>query len=260
MNAKILLLIIDMQYDFCSQSGSLYVDGSENDGSNLAHFIRKNESVIDSIILSQDSHNVVDISHPVFWEDKNGRSPKPFTQISLKKVLGGIWQPRYQRGKAIEYLRKLERQGEFQHTIWPEHCILGTHGAAIIDEVMEPVKQWSRKGKYYEIIVKGTNPLTEHFGVLKANVPLAGFPETHLNTDLLNKFLKAQKIYIAGEARSHCVATTIKQLLPIAGIAKKLYILEDCMSSISGFEKIAAPIFDKAHLEGASFVLSTHSI
>jgi len=260
MNVNNLLLVIDMQYDFCSPEGALYVPGSEKDVLRLAGFINSNESEIGNIIFTQDNHNVVDISHPVFWEDKKGSYPKPFTEISLKKILGGVWQPRFQKGKAIDYIRKLEKQGELPHTIWPEHCIMGSHGAAIVDEVLEPARKWARKGNFYEVVIKGTNPMTEHFGALKANVPIAGCPETHLNTDLLNKFLHASKIYIGGEARSHCVATTIRQMLLIGGLAKKIHILEDCMSDVTGFEKIALPIYEKASSEGAKFVLSTDPI
>lgn len=260
MTAYNLLLIIDMQYDFCSPGGSLYVKGAEGDVSRLARFIAMNEQELDQIILTQDTHHVIDISHPVFWENKNGDHPRPFTGISLKKVLGGVWQPRFQKGKAVEYIRKLDLQGEYPHTIWPEHCIIGSRGAAIVDEILEPVKKWSRKGRYYDVVIKGTNPLTEHFGALKANVPIAGCPETQLNTQLVNKLLNFSKIYIAGEARSHCVANTVKQLLHLAGIAKKLFILEDCMSDVEGFEKIALPIYKKARTEGVTFTSSREPV
>lgn len=257
MNTRILLLIIDMQYDFCSPEGALYVPGSEKDVARMAQFISENESEINHIIFTQDNHNVVDISHPVFWEDKKGNMPKPFTEISLKKILGGLYQPRFQKGKAVEYIRKLEKQGEFPHTIWPEHCLIGSRGAAIVDEVLEPAKKWSRKGNYYEVVIKGTNPMTEHFGALKANVPITGCPETQLNTSLVDTLMHATKIYIGGEAKSHCVATTIRQMLHIGGISKKIHILEDCMSDVTGFEKIALPIYEKARAEGAKFVRST---
>lgn len=257
MNTKILLLVIDMQYDFCSPEGALYVPGSEKDVSRLAKFISANESDIGHIIFTQDNHNVVDISHPVFWEDKKGSFAKPFTEINLKKILGGVYQPRFQKGKAIEYIRKLEKQGEFPHTIWPEHCLIGSAGAAIVSEILEPAKKWARKGNFYDVVIKGTNPMTEHFGALKANVPIAGCPETHLNTELVNKLIHAGKIYIAGEAKSHCVATTIRQMLHLGGLAKKTHILEDCMSDITGFEKIALPIYEKAKTEGVKFVRSS---
>ncbi len=260
MNAKILLLIIDMQNDFCSPDGALYVKGAEKDVARLGKFISKNEDLIDHIILTQDYHNVIDISHPVFWEDKKGNQPAPFTEIRLKQVLGGIWRPRFQKEKAIDYIRKLEKQGEFPHVIWPEHCIIGSHGAAITDGILEPVKNWARKGTFYDVIVKGTNPLTEHFGALKANVPVAGSPETHLNMDLVNKLISAGRILLAGEARSHCVAVTIKQLLHLGGLTRKLHIIEDCMSDVTGFETIALPIYEKAKSEGAKFILSTEKL
>lgn len=238
----------------------MYVPGAEKDVERLAKFISFNETAINKIILTQDNHNVVDISHPVFWEDKNGVLPEPFTEISLKKILGGAWQPRFQKGKAIEYIRNLEKQGEFPHTIWPEHCLIGSHGAAIVDEIIKPIGKWARKGLFYDVVIKGTNPMTEHFGALKANVPIAGSPETHLNTDLVDKLIHAGKIYIAGEAKSHCVATTIKQMLHIGHLAKKINILEDCMSDVTGFERIAIPIYEKAQAEGAKFVRSTDPV
>lgn len=260
MSSGILLIIIDMQYDFCSSRGALYVPGAENDVSRLAGFITANESLIDHIVFTQDNHNVVDISHPVFWEDDEGKNPEPFTQISYKHILRGTWRPRFYKVKAAMYIKKLEQQGEFPHTIWPEHCIIGSRGAALVDGILEPAKKWSAKGRFFEVVVKGTNPLTEHFGALQANVPIEENSETQLNTALVNKLRESSKIYIAGEAKSHCVATTIKQLMDIDGIAKKLHILEDCMSNVTGFENIALPIYEKAASEGSKFVKSTDKV
>lgn len=260
MNAKTILLIVDMQYDFCSPQGSLYVKGSEKDIVRAGKFISRNQDQIDKIILTQDSHNVIDISHPVFWEDKKGNPPEPFTEINLKKVLGGFWQPKFHRDKAIDYIRKLEKQGEFPHTIWPEHCIIGSRGAAIVDEIMDPLREWSRTGRFYEVVIKGTNPLTEHFGALKANVQLTGYPETHLNTALVDELMHARRIYLAGEAKTHCVASTVKQMFLLSGVVKKLHILEDCMSDIAGFEKLSTPIFEKALKEGATLTSSTETV
>lgn len=260
MNDKILMLIIDMQNDFCQPEGALYVKGAEKDISRLSKFIRKNSEKIHNIILTQDYHNVIDISHPVFWEDKHGKHPAPFTEINLKQILGGIWKPRFQKEKAIEYIRKLEKNGDFHHTVWPEHCIIGSDGAAIHSGVLEPVKDWARKGSFYEVVEKGTHPLTEHFGALKANVPMPGSPETQINTDLVNKLSAAGRIYIAGEARSHCVAITVRQMIHTAGLARKLYIIQDCMTDIEGFGAEADKIYDKARAEGAKFVLSTDPI
>ncbi len=257
MNKNILLLIIDAQNDFCSPYGTLYVRGAEKDMERLGTFISEYRTIIDHIILTQDNHHILDISHPGFWEDQNGNPPPPFTKINVEKIFEGQWRPRYEKIKAIEYIKKLESQGEFPHVVWPEHCIIGSSGASITDQVLMPCKEWERSGKYYEVIVKGTNPLTEHFGALKANVPIDDAPETQLNKNLVSTLQLFEKIIIAGEAKSHCVANTVKQMLSIGGLAGKLVILEDCMSDVAGFETIAVPIYEKARSEGAKFLLST---
>lgn len=253
----ILLLIIDMQNDFCKPDGALYVSGADADIIRLGDFIYRHKAEIDHIILTQDYHNVIDISHPLFWEDRNGNVPAPFTAIDTASVEKGIWIPRFRKEKTAEYIRNLEEQGEFPHVIWPEHCIIGSVGAAITDEIMEPVKAWAREDKFFDVIIKGTNPYTEHFGALKANIPLENSPETHLNRELVRKLLQYDEIIIAGEAKSHCVATTVRQMLDIAGVPEKIVILEDCMSDVTGFETIALPIYEKAKSRGAKFDRST---
>lgn len=252
-----LLLIIDMQNDFCKSDGALYVKNAEKDISRLGTFITRYHDRLDHIILTQDNHHVTDISHPVFWEDSRGNPPEPFTQINTDDIEKDIWKPRFEKDKAVAYIRDLENQGEFPHVIWPEHCIIGSCGAAIVDEVMEPVKRWAREGKYFDVVTKGTNPLTEHFGTLMANVPIKNNPDTQLNTDLVKTFHLFDTILIAGEAKSHCVATTVKQMLNIDGIALKLVILEDCMSDVAGFETLALPIYERAKREGVRFTSST---
>jgi len=254
---KTLLLIIDMQNDFCNPDGALYVDGAEKDVERLGKFITTYSERINKIIMTQDNHHVIDISHPEFWENRQGNPPAPFTLISTRDVQEGLWRPRFRKESSIGYIAKLEDQGEFPHVIWPEHCIIGSYGAAIVNEIMEPVRQWARKGRFFDVVIKGTNPFTEHFGALKANVPIEGSPETQLNTELVRDLKDSDKILIAGEARSHCVATTIKQMLEIEDLARKLFIMEDCMSDVTGFETIALPIYEKAKKEGARSISST---
>jgi len=75
--------------------------------------------------------------------------------------------------------------------------------------------------------------------------------------DLVRKLQGYDIILVAGEARSHCVANTVRQMLDIEGIAQKLVILEDCMSDVTGFETIAVPIYEKARSSGSRFVKSS---
>jgi len=257
MKAKTVLLIVDMQNDFCMREGALYVSGAENDVKRLGRFITEHSDSFDHIILTLDNHNVVDIAHPVFWEDQKGNPPPPFTIISTEDVKHGNWMPRFEKEKAVDYIYQLGKQGEFPHTIWPEHCIIGSAGAAITEGIIDPLKLWARKGRFYDIVVKGTNPLTEHFGVLMANIPIEGREETQLKSGLVTTLLSFDEILLAGEAKSHCVATTIKQMLKIDGFAQKLVILEDCMSDVTGFETLAKPIYENARSKGVRFISSS---
>ncbi|MDR2383122.1 MAG: hypothetical protein LBD76_04460 [Prevotellaceae bacterium] len=241
-----LLLIIDAQYDFCDKGGSLYVPGAEEDMTRLASFIKNDGKKFRDVILSQDTHQVIDISHPAFWVNSNGENPAPFTQISVEDVENDVWTSILGKSTVLTYLQKLDQQGEFPHVIWPEHCIEGSKGAAIVDVVMEALKDRERTNlRHYQIIQKGKNPFTEHFGIMQANVELEDQPDTQLNTSLLDSFTDYDTIYLAGEAQSHCVANTVKQLLRFQGIADKLIILKNCMSPVPGFEHLADEIYGK---------------
>jgi len=254
---KNLLLLIDFQKDFCDPKGTLFVPGSVEDTERVAKFIRKNMSVIDHIILTADFHQVINISHPSFWINSEGKHPEPFTQITSKDVFDKKWIPVLYKKEAINYIKKLEKQGEFVHTIWPEHCIAGTEGCSIVNNIMEAVKMWARQGKLYDIILKGTNPMTEHFGAIRANIQVANDPSTKVNKYLIKKLKEYKNIIIAGEARTHCVANTIKQLFEIKSIVSNIYLLNDCTSPVPGFENIANEIYNYAISKGLNIVNST---
>jgi nicotinamidase-related amidase len=253
MKDKGLLLIIDAQCDFCEQKGALYVPGAEKDMERLASFIRNEGKRFTDIVLSQDTHQVIDISHPAFWINKNKEHPAPFTQIKIEDVENDKWTSIYGKDAVLKYLKELDKQGEFTHLIWPEHCIEGSSGAAITDVVMEALKDRSRiSHQHYKIIQKGKNPFTEHFGIMQASVPLDYDYGTDLNISLLDSFTDYDTIYIAGEAQSHCVAVTVKQLLAFPGIASKIIILKNCMSPVPGFEHLADEIY--CCLKSAQFI------
>lgn len=255
---KTALFIIDMQNDFCRPTGSLYIPGAEQDVARLSKFIDTHSGRLNAIILTQDNHQVMDIAHPGFWANEMGESPAPFTGITHDDLSAGVWIPRFEAKLVFKYLKKLEEQGEFPHTIWPEHCLMGSEGAAIVPEIMDSVKSWASEGRFYQLVVKGTNPLTEHFGALRSNVPLDGAPETQQNVELVMKLKSFDRIVVAGEAKSHCVANTIKQLLEFPDLMAKLVILDDCMANVPGFEHIADSIYQRALEMGATITISTN--
>ena len=258
---KYALLVIDPQNDFCNpgdkngeNKGSLYVDGAEKDMQRLADWIKKHKKDIDFIGVTLDSHQPNDISHPNFWMDKDGNFPPPFTELKSVDVENGKWTPRFDPKRSLDYLKKLEAQGEYPHYIWPVHCIIGSQGSAIYKPLMESIIDWTKKGKYYQTVVKGTFPYTEHFGAFRAQIPDPERPETQLNQGLLKTLETYQNIYLAGEAKSHCVANSLKQVLEEASdLASKFVVLDDAMSNVTGFEHIADAVYQKAETMGVRF-------
>ena len=249
---KSLLLIIDAQNDFCRPSGSLYVPGAEGDMLRLSSFIARRSSELYHIVLTQDWHQVIDISHPCFWVNSSGEHPAAFTQITPEDVEAGKWRAIFEADRALPYLRRLSEGGEYAHVVWPEHCIAGSEGAAVVSEVMREVVKWARGGRMFSIIQKGQNPFTEHFGAIRACVADESDPRTSENRDLLRLMENYQLIYIAGEARSHCVASTVRQILPYSSLAERLRIVRNCMSPVCGFEHAGDEVYSQ--LSSDSFI------
>ncbi|WP_291724510.1 isochorismatase family protein [Bernardetia sp.] len=265
MENKNALLIIDAQYDFCNPDGALYVQDAEHDIERLSDFITKNATELNHICVTLDSHPVNDISHPSFWRDRDGNPPNPFTQITLKEVEEGKWIPNFYENETKEYLKKLEAQGEFPHFIWTHHCLIGSKGAALDETLSEALQKWitinKEQGKYkqYKAVTKGTYPLTEHFGIFQAQIPVSNRPETQLNQSLLDSLNQYENVYLAGQAKSHCVATSLKQILDNAPeLAKKVIVLEDCMSDIPNMGHLGEPIYKRAKKMGVQFKKSNN--
>ena len=265
---KNALLIIDPQNDFCNpgnkngkEKGALYVNGAEKDMERLAIWINQHKKNINFIAITIDSHQPNDISHPYFWEDTKGNFPPPFTVITSEDVEQKKWIARFEPERCLNYLKQLEAQGEYPHVIWPVHCLSGSEGAAIYPPLMKAIADWSVDGKFYKTVIKGTFPFTEHFGAFRAQIPDPEHPETQLNKELIDTLSNYDNIYLAGEAKSHCVANSLKQILNEAPVlSEKLIVLEDAMSNVDGFETIAESIYQKAKQMGVRFSDTTKAL
>jgi nicotinamidase-related amidase len=254
MRKKNALLVIDAQHDFCHPDGALFVPGAVEDMQRLRQFILTNQAELDHICVTLDSHPVNDISHPAFWQDGAGLPPAPFTQITLAEVQAGRWTPRFYAAEATSYLAALEAQGQFPHFIWPEHCLIGSRGAALDEHLLDALRTWTRSGKWYQAVTKGTYPLTEHFGIFMAQVPVPDRPETQLNQALIDTLASYEHVYLAGEAKSHCVATSLRQAMEHApALAQKMIVLDDCMSDVPNLGHLGAPIYAEAKRQGIRF-------
>lgn len=266
MKNKVALLIIDAQNDFCHPQGSLFVPGADEDNDRLSQWILNNKKQIDHISCTLDSHHTIDVAHPAGWRDKDGNNPAPFTVISVDDVRSAKWTPVMMTiDKAINYLQTLEDEGEYVHVIWPEHCVISTWGNLLDQKISQAVRTWSTdRRKYVYYVPKGEHPETEHFGAFRAQVPVEAYPSTQFNFEFQNTLEKYDVVYLTGQAKSHCVANTLKQLVDQApNLAKKLVVLEDTMSDVPGgpngpgttptFGEIAQPIYDQAKSIGVRF-------
>jgi len=249
---KTHLLIIDPQNDFCHCTGSLFVPGADKDMERLAKLIEGTQDKIDEIVVSLDLHNVFDISHPRWFIDEEGNPPKPFTQISAEDLATGKYKAhnRFQN-QAQQYLEKLEELGRYKHTIWPEHCIFGTGGAAIAECLKIQLVKWSSsQDKKVQYIKKGMDPFTEHFSAVKPEVPSERMEKEQAENKkiLLKTISEADTILLAGEASSHCVANTALDLFEEYGdmhIMDKLILINDATSPVPGFEHLEKDFIDR---------------
>ncbi len=262
---RIALLLIDVQNTFCLPEFELFVGGRSRRGAiedniRLCQFIYHNLHHLTEIIATQDTHTAMQIFHPIFWINKQGEHPAPaVTQISLEDVQTGIWQVnpivaeylkldslQAVQEYALHYLKQLTQAGKYQLTIWPYHSMLGGIGHALVSGVEEALFFHSIARivpTHFEL--KGNNPLTENYSVLSAEVlqGTAGETIAKKNLKLSKKLLEFDAIIIAGQAKSHCVAWTVKDLLreiqlTDPQLTQKVYLLEDCTSPVVVSEEI----------------------
>ena len=249
-------LIIDTQFDFCHPNGALFVSGAEKDVERMASLIRGHADCIDHIVVTLDTHHRLDIAHPMFWINAEGEHPAPFTRISADDVANDRWIPRFAADQTRTYVRNLEANGQFQHFIWPPHCLIGSRGAALHDTLFDALTYWTQqRDRDYVAVQKGLYPLTEHFGIFQAQVPDPAVPDTQLNTALIADLDRFNTIYLMGEAKSHCVANSLKQLLDFApGLVPKLVLVTDCTSDVTGLGHLADPIYAEARDRNVRFM------
>jgi nicotinamidase/pyrazinamidase len=261
MSKRIELLIIDPQVDFCDPSrGALYVPGAERDMTRLAQMIRRLKEKIDDIHVTLDSHHSIHIAHPIFWKDSRGAHPPVFTSISRADVEEGVWTPSapgmYRR--ALDYVRKLEENGRYGLTIWPPHCLIGSPGHAVYPELFQALAEWEARFAFVDYVTKGSNLLTEHYSAVQADVPDPADASTQINTRLIQTLENADLIIIAGEARTHCLANTVRDIANNFGddsFVSKLVLLTDASSDIPGFEAHAQNFMSE--MTGRGMGLST---
>lgn len=242
---KTLLLVIDVQNDFMENIGSLAVEGSKEDVKRLTRWIYDNIQGLTQIMCSLDAHSIRQIFHPDWWVDNKGNNPQPFTIITYQDVQDGKWKAANgETNRSLNYLKSLESEGKKQLTVWPYHCLQGTRGAKLESEFTKMLYFHSAARSSTPILIpKGQNPYTEMYGIIKSENP----DDCYINQMVLDAVKQYNKIFIAGEASSHCVLASVEQILEHFSnnrdITSRITILTDCMSPIAGFEEVTQKRF-----------------
>jgi nicotinamidase-related amidase len=250
---KIALLLVDVQNTFCNPGFELFVGGRSGRGAvddniRLCEFIYRNLDIITEIIPTMDTHQAAQIFHSIFLINDNGEHPKPNTLITYEDIKNGLWKINpdvlkflgYDEEKAqqhlVHYTKTLKEKSKYDLLIWPYHAMLGGIGHALVPSVEEAIFFHSiARYSQPDFQVKGRNPLTEHYSIFGPEVRTnaEGNKIADKNTPLINKLMKYDIIIIAGQAKSHCVAWTIDDLLQEEkDLAKKVYLLEDATSPV----------------------------
>jgi len=256
---RVHLLLIDVQKDFCFPEGSLYVagrsgSGAVDDSRRISEFIYRNINRLTEVTTTLDTHLAYQIFFPSFWLDRNDQPLTAFRTITSDEIAAGDVRPNPGMAKwlcggnytwlckqVLYYCKELEKAGKYQLYLWPPHCLLGSDGHALAGVIHEArmFHAFARTAQSH-VEVKGGNPLTENYSVLRPEV-LSRFDGATLaqrNTQFIGTLLAADAVVIAGQAASHCVKSTIDDLLDeIAAqdikLAKKVYLMTDCMSSVT---------------------------
>ena len=275
---KIHLLLIDPQNDFCDIpveahpanpmvlgeriAPALPVPGAHEDMMRVAALIKRIGNKLHDIHVTLDSHNPLDIAHPSWWRNEKGDFPSPFTVITVDDVRNGVWRARNPLAQAhsLKYVETLAANARYLLIIWPEHCLIGSWGHNVHAAVAESLNDWARRRmEVVDYVTKGSNALTEHYSAVQAEVPDSSDPSTMLNSRLIKTLGEADIILIAGEALSHCVASTVRDIADNFGEdnIKKMVLLTDCASSVGGYEHLGTEFVEAMKLRGMQVSTST---
>jgi nicotinamidase-related amidase len=246
-SSQIALLLVDVQNTFCLPEFELFVPGAVDDSRRVCEFVYRNLDAITQVVLTLDTHQATQIFHALWLVDGEGRHPGPYTLVSADDVERGVWrfnpeagstlgiEPEAGQRHLLDYVRALERGGKYALTIWPYHAMLGGIGHALVSAVEEAVFFHTvARQSQPRFEPKGQTPWTEHYSALGPEVTQGPSGEViqRRNEELVRHLLGFDAVLIAGQAKSHCVAWTIDDLLDEPALAEKVFLLEDCSSPV----------------------------
>lgn len=274
----VALFGIDIQVGFCNPKASLFVPGAVEDTIRSCQFIYSNLERISTIHFSLDTHRTYQIFLPTFWVNERHEHPEPFTIITSDDVASGKWLPIGDADSALEYVEKLEQEGRYSLCVWPYHTMIGSLDHALMPDIFEAAMFHSIvRTEPTRFEFKGQHPLTENYSVLSPEIKeLSGRAVGQFNIRFFDTLMNHDRLYIMGQASSHCVKNTIEDLISQVftvnpALIERVYVLEDCMSPVApikdeqgnisvDFPEIARQAFAGFASQGIRMVKSTELI
>jgi nicotinamidase-related amidase len=255
---RVALLLVDVQNTFCLPEYELFVGGRSGrgaveDSARTCGFLYRHLDRISQVVVTLDTHTAVQIFHPVFWVDEAREHPAPHTVLTLEDIEEGRWQvnpriaaavaprPGFDVGAwARHYARRLHEGGKYPLVVWPYHSMVGGLGHALVSAVEEAVFFHAiARQSPTRVEIKGQHPLTENYSVLQPEVTESPDGERIAlsNAALVDHLLSFDAVIVAGQAKSHCVAWTVEDLLAEIRArnprrAERVYLLDDCASPV----------------------------
>ncbi len=188
------LIITDIQNDFLP-GGALGVPG----GDEVIALVNRLQKAFPLVVATQDWHPEGHLS----FASSHGKK-KPFDTVQL---------------------------GQLEQILWPDHCVQGSHGAALSDAL--------EQGDIEAIFRKGMDPRIDSYSTF--------FDNEHLKSTGLSDYLRGRgvdQVYLVGLAGDFCVGFSALDAL---GEGFDTFLLEDATRPIDadGFERMKEQIRDK---------------
>ncbi len=266
---RIMLLLVDPQIDFIFPQGTLAVPGAIGDTRRTIEWILRNAGQITSISASLDSHTTFQIFYPTWWANEQGEHPAPFTVITSDDIRKGLWRPLVDPAWSLQYVEKLNKGGKYSLMIWPYHTMIATPGQSLVPALSEAIMYHAAARHAQPTwLIKGTIPQTENYSILEPEVKVPSHPAGGLNTGFLDMLAKYDLVYVAGQAKSHCVLSTMRSIMAYFSsqpeVIGKLRFLMDCTSSVQhpaiDFDKLANDELTQMARQGMRLVNSSQPI
>lgn len=224
------LLIVDIQYDFLP-GGSLAVSDSDQILPPILSLTTDHAHRFDAVIATQDYHPR---NHISFASNHAEEGDEPFTEKTLP-------HPTI-RGETIRQM------------LWPEHCIQGTRGCEIHEDIVRGLCRVHEATTDVIVVRKGDNPNIDGYSALSDNsytrfTPLIRYLSSTQRLSGSSSSSPIEIVVVVGLALDYCVLSSAMDLLK-HGLHVVLPL--DCSRAVTPDGKLKA--LDKLRTAGAVIV------